>query len=149
MRRICVFCGSNAGHDPRYRAEAEQLGRLLAGRGIELVYGAGNVGLMGAIADACLAVGGTVIGVDWRTPLADAWKRIGHDRGIQGNLDPLLLCSPHEVAAKRARAIIAEAGGRPGHIFNLGHGIVPETPVDNVKAMIDLIHSIPLTPQAS
>ena len=63
MRRICVFCGSNAGHDPRYRAEAEQLGRLLAGRGIELVYGAGNVGLMGAIADACLAVGGTVIGV--------------------------------------------------------------------------------------
>ncbi len=92
--------------------------------------------------------GGTVIGVDYRTPLADAWKRVGYDRGIQGNLDPLLLCAPHEVAAKRARAILAEVGGRPGHIFNLGHGIVPETPVDNVKAMIDLVHSIPLTNKA-
>ncbi len=63
MKRICVFCGSNAGHDARYRAEAEALGRLLAGRGIELVYGGGNVGLMGALADACLAADGTVIGV--------------------------------------------------------------------------------------
>jgi hypothetical protein len=63
MKRICVFCGANAGHDPRYRAEAETLGRLLAARGIELVYGGGNVGLMGAVADACLAAGGTVIGV--------------------------------------------------------------------------------------
>lgn len=63
MKRICVFCGSNAGHNPRYRAEAEKLGRLLAARGIELVYGAGNIGLMGAVADACLEAGGTVIGV--------------------------------------------------------------------------------------
>jgi len=63
MKRICVFCGSNAGHNPLYRAEAEKLGRLLAERGIELVYGAGNVGLMGAVADACLAAGGTVIGI--------------------------------------------------------------------------------------
>jgi hypothetical protein len=63
MQRLCVFCGSNAGHDPRYRAAAEQLGQLLAERGIELVYGGGNVGLMGAVADACLAAGGTVIGV--------------------------------------------------------------------------------------
>lgn len=63
MKRICVFCGSNAGHDPRYRAEAEALGHLLAARNIELVYGGGNIGLMGAVADACLADGGTVIGV--------------------------------------------------------------------------------------
>ncbi len=63
MKSICVFCGSNIGRDPRYRAEAESLGRLLAARGIELIYGGGNVGLMGAIADACLAAGGTVIGV--------------------------------------------------------------------------------------
>jgi uncharacterized protein (TIGR00730 family) len=63
MKRLCVFCGSNAGHDPIYRAEAKKLGRLFAGRGIELVYGAGNIGLMGAVADACLAAGGTVIGV--------------------------------------------------------------------------------------
>ena len=63
MKSICVFCGSNIGRDPRYRAEAESLGRLLAAHGIELVYGGGNVGLMGAIADACLAAGGMVIGV--------------------------------------------------------------------------------------
>jgi len=63
MKQICVFCGANAGNNPRYRAEAEKLGRLLAARGIELVYGAGNIGLMGAVADACLEAGGTVIGV--------------------------------------------------------------------------------------
>lgn len=63
MKRICVFCGSNIGNDPRYRAEAERLGQLLAARGVELVYGGGNVGLMGVIADASLAAGGTVIGV--------------------------------------------------------------------------------------
>jgi uncharacterized protein (TIGR00730 family) len=63
MKRICIFCGSNAGHDPRYRAEAEALGRLLSARNIELIYGGGNVGLMGAVADACLEAGGTVIGV--------------------------------------------------------------------------------------
>ena len=63
MRRLCVFCGSNAGHNPIYRAEAEKLGTLLAERGIELIYGAGNIGLMGAVADACLAAGGTVIGI--------------------------------------------------------------------------------------
>ena len=63
MKSICVFCGSNAGNQPIYRSEAEKLGRLLAARGIELVYGGGNVGLMGAVADACLEVGGTVVGV--------------------------------------------------------------------------------------
>jgi uroporphyrinogen decarboxylase len=89
--------------------------------------------------------GGTVIGIDWRTPLAGAWKRIGYDRAIQGNLDPLLLCAPRPVAEARARAILAEAESRPGHVFNLGHGIIPETPVDHVKAMVDLVHSIPLS----
>lgn len=93
--------------------------------------------------------GGTVIGVDHRIPLGAAWDRIGHDKAIQGNLDPLLLCAPRDVAAARARAVISEAGGRPGHIFNLGHGIIPQTPVDNVKAMVDLVHSIPIQHPAS
>jgi uroporphyrinogen decarboxylase len=87
--------------------------------------------------------GGTVLGVDWRIPLDEGWRRIGHDRAIQGNLDPLLLCAPRDVALRRARAVLDEAGGRPGHVFNLGHGIVPETPVDNVKAVVDLVHAIP------
>ena len=69
MKSICVFCGSNAGHNPIYRAEAEKLGRLLADRQIELVYGAGNIGLMGAVADACLAAGGTVTGVIPEAPM--------------------------------------------------------------------------------
>jgi uroporphyrinogen decarboxylase len=93
--------------------------------------------------------GGTVIGVDHRIPLGAAWTRIGHDKAIQGNLDPLLLCAPPDVAASRAKAVIAQAEGRPGHIFNLGHGIIPQTPVDNVKAMVDLIHSIPLQKTAT
>ena len=63
MKRICVFCGANAGNRPQYRSEAEKLGRLLAARGLELVYGGGNVGLMGIVADACLEAGGSVIGV--------------------------------------------------------------------------------------
>jgi uroporphyrinogen decarboxylase len=87
--------------------------------------------------------GGTVLGVDWRVPLDEGWRRIGYDRAIQGNLDPLLLCAPRDVAERRARAVLEEAGGRPGHVFNLGHGIVPETPVDNVKAVVDLVHAIP------
>jgi uroporphyrinogen decarboxylase len=95
--------------------------------------------------EAQVEAGGTVIGVDHRIGLGDAWKRIG-DRAIQGNLDPLLLCAPPAVAADRARKVIAQAAGRPGHIFNLGHGIIPETPVDHVKAMVDLVHSIPLAP---
>lgn len=103
-------------------------------------FGTNTATLLEAQRDA----GGSVIGVDWRIPLGDAWKRIGYDRAIQGNLDPLLLCAPREVAEKRARQVLAEAGGRPGHIFNLGHGIVPETPVDTVKAIVDLVHATPV-----
>jgi uroporphyrinogen decarboxylase len=86
--------------------------------------------------------GGTVIGVDHRTPLMDAWKRIGFDHAVQGNLDPLLLLAPIEVAKKRATAILESVGTRAGHIFNLGHGIVPEISVDNVKAMVDHVHEV-------
>ena len=93
--------------------------------------------------------GGTVIGVDHRIPLGDAWRRIGYDKAIQGNIDPLMLCAPRDVAAARAKSVLREAGGRPGHIFNLGHGIIPQTPVDNVKALIDVVHATPLgTPSA-
>ena len=85
--------------------------------------------------------GGTVLGVDWRLPLDDAWARIGYDRAIQGNLDPLLLLAPREVAVARAQEIVARAGRRPGHIFNLGHGIVPETPVATVQAVVEAVHA--------
>jgi uroporphyrinogen decarboxylase len=100
-------------------------------------FGTGTTHLLTAQRDA----GGSVIGVDWRTPLDVAWARIGYDHAVQGNLDPLLLCAPRDVAVSRAERVLAEAGGRPGHIFNLGHGIIPETPVDTVKAVVDAVHA--------
>jgi uroporphyrinogen decarboxylase len=84
--------------------------------------------------------GGTVIGVDWCTPLADAWRRVGHDRAVQGNMDSCALLTTREVAVKHAQRVLDAAAGRPGHIFNLGHGILPETPVDHVKAVVDHVH---------
>ena len=103
-------------------------------------FGTGTSALLELQRDA----GGTVIGVDHRVRLAEAWRRIGHDRAIQGNMDPLLLLAPREIAVRRAKQIVREAGGRPGHIWNLGHGIVPEVPVDTVKAVIDAVHETPL-----
>jgi uroporphyrinogen decarboxylase len=83
--------------------------------------------------------GSDVISVDWRLPLDEAWRRIG-DRGIQGNLDPGVMLAPFAVIAREARQILASAGGRPGHIFNLGHGVLPETPSDNLKRLAELVH---------
>jgi len=86
--------------------------------------------------------GGDIIGVDWRVDLAEAWARIGYEVGIQGNLDPLVLLSDAKTIEQRARAILETAEHRPGHIFNLGHGILPETPVENVVALVEAVHEI-------
>jgi|HubBroStandDraft_6_1064221.scaffolds.fasta_scaffold00028_37 uroporphyrinogen decarboxylase len=83
--------------------------------------------------------GSDVISVDWRLPLDAAWDRIG-DHGIQGNLDPGVMLAPFDVVAREARQILALAGGRPGHIFNLGHGVLPETPSDHLRRLADLVH---------
>ena len=85
--------------------------------------------------------GADVIGVDWRIPLDQAWETLGGRGAVQGNLDPVLLfASPDEIRA-RTQDILQRAGGRPGHIFNLGHGVLPETPVENVKALVDFVHA--------
>ncbi len=84
--------------------------------------------------------GGTVLGLDWRTPIEEGWKRVGHDRAIQGNLDPTVLFAPREVAVKHAKRVLDAAGNRPGHIFNLGHGILPGTPVETVQAVVEAVH---------
>jgi len=106
-------------------------------RGVPVIhFGTGTYHLLEAQREA----GGTVIGLDWRTPLTEGWKRVGADRGVQGNLDPITLLGPREVAEKHCARILAQAGKKNGHIFNLGHGILPETPVDNVKAVIDFVH---------
>jgi uroporphyrinogen decarboxylase len=84
--------------------------------------------------------GGTVLGLDWRLPLDDGWKIIGHDRAVQGNLDPAILFAPLPEIKARVYDILRRAEGRPGHIFNLGHGILQHTPVDNIKAVVDTVH---------
>ncbi|MFN2446210.1 MAG: uroporphyrinogen decarboxylase [Vicinamibacterales bacterium] len=94
----------------------------------------------GAILPDMRDAGGDVVGADWRTRLDDAWSRIGHDRAIQGNLDPTLLLGPRDRMLRSAADILAQAGGRPGHIFNLGHGILPMTPVENVQALARFVH---------
>jgi uroporphyrinogen decarboxylase len=81
-----------------------------------------------------------VIGVDWRISLADAWRRLGDDVAIQGNLDPAALLAPLPELEQRVADILAQADNRPGHIFNLGHGILPQTPVEHVAALVDLVH---------
>jgi uroporphyrinogen decarboxylase len=83
-----------------------------------------------------------VIGIDWHVDLADAWKRVGHDVAVQGNLDPLVLFAPPEEIRRRVARVLEAAGGRPGHIFNLGHGVLPETPEAHVAALIDAVHSL-------
>ncbi|MEX1357574.1 MAG: uroporphyrinogen decarboxylase, partial [Gaiellaceae bacterium] len=84
-------------------------------------FGTGTATLLGAMREA----GGDVIGLDWRIPLDEGWERVGFDRGVQGNLDPAVLLGPWERAEEAARDVLARAGGRPGHIFNLGHGVLP------------------------
>ncbi len=84
--------------------------------------------------------GGDVIGVDWRVDLGEAWGRLGYDVAIQGNLDPVLLLGPVDLIEKGVKRVLESAGGHPGHIFNLGHGILPTTPVENVKYLVDAVH---------
>src|SRR5205823_7009444 len=91
--------------------------------------------------EAFSSLGPEVVGVDWRIPLDDAWERLGPGRAIQGNLDPGVLLGPPELVVERAKDVLARAGGRPGHIFNLGHGVLPDTPVDNLKRLVDLVHT--------
>jgi uroporphyrinogen decarboxylase len=86
------------------------------------------------------AVGGDVIGVDWRVPLDVAWERVGHDRGIQGNLDGAVLLGPWERVEDGTRRVLEQAGGRPGHIFNLGHGVLPETDPELLGRLVRLVH---------
>ncbi|MCB0162304.1 MAG: uroporphyrinogen decarboxylase, partial [Caldilineaceae bacterium] len=91
----------------------------------------------GAYLDDVAACGGDVIGVDWRIPLDEAWDRIGPDKAVQGNLDPVALQAPWRELKYQVDDVLARAAGRPGHIFNLGHGIFPDTPIDNVRRVVE------------
>ena len=94
----------------------------------------------GHLLEAMASAGSEVVSVDWRIPLDQAWDRIGVDHGIQGNLDPGVLLAPFEVVAEHARLILARAAGRPGHIFNLGHGVLADTDSDHLRRLAELVH---------
>lgn len=109
----------------------------VAARGVPMIhFGVGTGAILGELSEA----GGDVIGADWRIPLDEAWARIGPDRAIQGNLDPTLLLGPLERVFEATDDVLARAGGRPGHIFNLGHGILPTTPLEHVQALARYVH---------
>jgi len=115
--------------------------RLLQGitPGIPVIhFGTGTSMLLESMREA----GGDVIGLDFHVELDQAWARIGYDVGVQGNLDPTVLYAPPVYIRQRVQRILDQAGGRPGHIFNLGHGILPGTPVEHVVALVDCVHEI-------
>jgi uroporphyrinogen decarboxylase len=101
-------------------------------------FGTGTAALLELMREA----GGDVIGFDWRVRLDDAWERVGHDVAVMGNLDPVALFADQKVLLAQAKRILDQADGRAGHIFNLGHGILPETPVENVIALVEMVHEI-------
>ena len=109
--------------------------------GVPLIhFGTGTAALLELMRSA----GGDVLGLDWRVRLDDAWQRIGYDFAVMGNLDPVVLFAGKEQVREKAKRILNQAAGRAGHIFNLGHGILPETPVENVIALVDAVHELSL-----
>jgi uroporphyrinogen decarboxylase len=99
-------------------------------------FGTNTAGLLESIASA----GPDVVSLDWRVPLDRGWERLGHGLGVQGNLDPAVLLGPRDHLRRRAREVLGRAGGRPGHVFNLGHGVLPETPLDNLLLLVETVH---------
>jgi uroporphyrinogen decarboxylase len=119
---------------PHVRALFDRLAPL----GVPLIhFGVGTGELLGEMAVA----GGSVLGVDWRVPLDEAWDRVGHDRAVQGNLDPAVLGADWEVVERKTLEVLRRAGGREGHVFNLGHGVLPATPPDTLVRLTDFVHA--------
>jgi uroporphyrinogen decarboxylase len=118
---------------PHTRRIFETIGRRVP----TIHFGTGTANILADMRDA----GGDVLGADWRIPLDEAWTRIGHDRAIQGNLDPTLLLGPLPRMFKHVDDILERAGGRAGHIFNLGHGLLPSTPVEHVQMLAQYVHT--------
>ena len=124
-------------------APARRVVQALAPLGVPVVYFMNGIA---AHLDAALATGATVLGIDWRLDLAEARRRTGGKVALQGNLDPLVLTAPPAVITQRVRQLHASLRGAPGHIFNLGHGILPFTPTQGVAAFVDAVKALPGTP---
>ena len=119
----------------RYVAPANrELYEAVSAAGVPVInFSLGVSAYLGDVA----ACGGDVVGLDWQLPLDEAWAIVGFDRPVQGNLDPIALLAPWRELEARIDAVLEQAGGRPGHVFNLGHGLVPQTPVDNVRRLVE------------
>ncbi len=132
-----VGCLSPQDYEQYVRPYSQRILQTARSWGLPLIhFGTGTATLLDHMKDD----GGTIIGVDWRIPLDLAWQKVGYHLGIQGNLDPASLLAPVEVMQARALDVLRRAGGRPGHIFNLGHGILPDTPLDNLMRLVDFVH---------
>jgi uroporphyrinogen decarboxylase len=125
-----------------YAFEAsKRLVRAVQAMGVPVIYfGVETAGLLSEMA----STGADVIGLDWRQPLEEGWQAVGHTHAVQGNLDPITLFAPVEILEQRVKQILRAASGRPGHIFNLGHGIVPHTPVESVQAVARMVREFRL-----
>ena len=130
-----VGCLSPIDYEQYVFPHSERLMQAISGKVPVIHFGTGNPALSSLMAKA----GGDVLALDWRTPLMETWELTGV-KSVQGNLDPTILCAPIHVIRERVKDIMRRAGGRPGHIFNLGHGILQHTPVDHVKAVVDMVH---------
>jgi uroporphyrinogen decarboxylase len=123
----------------RYALEPTKrlINRLQNQTGVPIIYfGTDSTTLLPSMSES----GAEVIGLDWRVPLDEGWRTVGHKHAVQGNLDPVTLFATWIEVKQRAENILRLADGRPGHIFNLGHGILPHTPVDNVKSLAEFVH---------
>jgi uroporphyrinogen decarboxylase len=108
-----------------------------AGLGVPRIhFGTGTAGLLEAIA----ATGPDAVSLDWRVPLDVGWRRVGLERGVQGNLDPAILLAPRAMVRERALEVLRRAGGQPGHVFNLGHGVLPDTPLETLQELVEVVH---------
>ncbi|MFN3235490.1 MAG: uroporphyrinogen decarboxylase [Pseudomonadales bacterium] len=130
-----VGCLSPSDYREYVMPHSQRMLEAISGKVPVIHFGTGNPALCELMAEA----GGDVIALDWRTPLVETWDKMGV-KAVQGNLDPIVLCSTVDAVKAQAKRLLDEVNGRPGHIFNLGHGIIPETPVENVKALVDFIH---------
>ena len=123
----------------RYALEPTKrlINRLQNATGVPIIYfGTNSTTLLPSMSES----GAEVIGLDWRVPLDEGWRTVGHQHAVQGNLDPVILFATWMEVRQRAANILRLADGRPGHIFNLGHGILPHTPVDNLKNLAEFVH---------
>ena len=123
-------------YDERIAPHTRAIFEATAGLGVPRVhFGTGTAGLLESIA----ATGPDVVSLDWRVPLDAGWRRVGFDRGIQGNLDPVVLWGPRGLGWPRVRVVLGRAAARPGHVFNLGHGVLPDTPLDNLQVLTETV----------